>query len=123
MKLLTAILGLAAFALGAPAPSAEHGLNVDVKLDLGLGGTGQASPLGVKLEMQGNSEVKAVVTNNAERSLKLLKVGTLLDSIPVEKVAVSSKGKLAMLSMKDLYTDQGNNRWRNALPWHQAPYA
>jgi hypothetical protein len=123
MKFLTAILGLASFALGAPAPSPEPGLNVDVKLDLGLGGTGQASPLDVKLEMQGNSEVKIVVTNNAERSLKLLKVGTLLDSIPVEKVAVSSKGKLAMVSTTDLHTNQETNRWRNALPWHQAPYA
>jgi hypothetical protein len=98
MKLLTAILGLVPFALGAPTPSAEPASNVDVKLDLGLGGKGQVSPLDVKLEMQGNSEVKAVVTNNADRSLKLLKVGTLLDSIPIEKVAVSSKGMFAMLS-------------------------
>jgi|SRR5688572_352059 hypothetical protein len=92
MKLFATALGLASLALAAPASKHDGGLSLDVKLDLGLGNKASSSPLDVKLELQGNSEVTAVVTNKADRDLKVLKVGTLLDSTPVEKVTVTSKG-------------------------------
>jgi deuterolysin len=53
------------------------------------------SPLvNVKLEMIGNTEVKVSVTNFGGSPLKVLKVGTFLDSSPVEKVEVYAKGKV-----------------------------
>ena len=51
------------------------------------------SPLEVKLEMVGNSAVKASITNNGEAELKLFKTGSILDSAPVEKVGVFQAGK------------------------------
>ena len=91
-----AVLGFASLALAAPALAADGdtGISVDVNLNLGLGSSKSSpSPLDVKLELQGNSEVKAVVTNHAQRDLKLLRLGTLLDSTPVEKVTVSSTSR------------------------------
>ncbi|CAI6340145.1 unnamed protein product [Periconia digitata] len=46
------------------------------------------SPLDVKLEMTGNTAVKAKITNTGSEALKVLKVGSFLDSTPVEKVSV-----------------------------------
>lgn len=46
------------------------------------------SPLEVKLELVGNTEVKASITNNGEVELKLFKTGSILDEVPVEKVGV-----------------------------------
>ena len=94
MKLLAA-LRFVSLALAAPAhPSDSHnGLSVGVNLDSDLGNSRSSSPLDVKLELQGNSEVKAVVTNQGERDLKVLRLGTLLDSTPVEKVAVLSASR------------------------------
>lgn len=51
------------------------------------------SPLDVKLEMLGNSEVKATFINNGRCNLKVLKTGTVLDSAAVQKAWVSSGGK------------------------------
>ncbi|GME55872.1 peptidase m35 deuterolysin protein [Neofusicoccum parvum] len=48
------------------------------------------SPLDVKLEMVGNTEVKATVTNTGASALKLYKTGTLLDKTAVEKVEINS---------------------------------
>ncbi|KAK7705482.1 hypothetical protein SLS57_010016 [Botryosphaeria dothidea] len=48
------------------------------------------TPLDVKLEMIGNSEVKATVTNKGLSALKLYKTGTILDKAPVEKVEINS---------------------------------
>ncbi|KAF2140763.1 uncharacterized protein K452DRAFT_288850 [Aplosporella prunicola CBS 121167] len=48
------------------------------------------SPLDVKLEMVGNTAVKATVTNNGATDLNLLKKGTFMDSAPVEKVEIYS---------------------------------
>lgn len=49
------------------------------------------SPLSIKLESVGNSEVKIAVTNNGEKVLNLLSKGTFLDEVaPVEKVQVYS---------------------------------
>ncbi|CAM1502413.1 Fc.00g043970.m01.CDS01 [Cosmosporella sp. VM-42] len=48
------------------------------------------TPLGVKLELQGNSKVKAVITNNGKKDLKVLKSGTFLDTAAVEKAQVYS---------------------------------
>ncbi|KAI1039448.1 hypothetical protein LB505_002667 [Fusarium chuoi] len=51
------------------------------------------TPLNVELKMQGNSKVKAVITNNGKSNLKLLKVGTFLDTAPVERAQVFSAEK------------------------------
>ncbi|KAF9631833.1 Peptidase M35 deuterolysin [Lasiodiplodia theobromae] len=48
------------------------------------------TPLDVKLEMVGNSEVKATLTNNGDAALKLFKVGSILDKTAVEKAEVNS---------------------------------
>ncbi|KAL1614372.1 hypothetical protein SLS54_009799 [Diplodia seriata] len=48
------------------------------------------TPLDVKLEMVGNSEVKATLTNNGASALKLFKVGSILDKTAVEKTEVNS---------------------------------
>lgn len=50
------------------------------------------TPLDVKLELVGNSEVKATVTNNGKNDLKIMKTGTFLDTAAVEKVEVLSGG-------------------------------
>ncbi|KAI1129856.1 neutral protease [Nemania abortiva] len=47
------------------------------------------SPLDVKIEMVGNTSVKASITNNGFEDLKLFKTGTFLDKKPTEKVKVS----------------------------------
>ncbi|KAF4435381.1 hypothetical protein F53441_13534 [Fusarium austroafricanum] len=51
------------------------------------------TPLNVELKMEGNSKVKAVITNNGKSNLKLLKVGTFLDTAPVERAQVFSAEK------------------------------
>ena len=48
------------------------------------------SPLDVKLEMVGNSAVKATVTNTGASNLKIFKTGSFLDESAVEKVDVFS---------------------------------
>ncbi|KAI1753545.1 metallo proteinase [Xylaria castorea] len=47
------------------------------------------SPLVVKIEQVGNSEVKASITNSGNAALRVLKAGTILDSAPVEKVKIA----------------------------------
>lgn len=54
----------------------------------------RASPLDVKVEQVGNSEVKASITNTGKVGLKVLKTGSILDSAPVEKTKVFQGGKL-----------------------------
>ncbi|KAL1632544.1 hypothetical protein SLS58_011361, partial [Diplodia intermedia] len=46
------------------------------------------TPLDVKLELLGNTGVKASITNTGASALKLFKIGTLLDEQPVEKVEI-----------------------------------
>ncbi|KAI0512490.1 neutral protease [Xylaria bambusicola] len=48
----------------------------------------RASPLDVKIEMVGNSGIKASITNTGSSDLKVLKTGSLLDSVATEKVKV-----------------------------------
>ncbi|KAI0121180.1 deuterolysin metalloprotease [Xylariales sp. AK1849] len=48
----------------------------------------RSGPLDVQLEMVGNTAVKATVTNTGAEDLKIFKIGTFLDSAPVEKVKV-----------------------------------
>ncbi|KAI1291542.1 neutral protease [Xylaria venustula] len=48
----------------------------------------RSSPLDVKIEMVGNSGIKASITNTGATDLKVLKTGTLLDKAPIEKVKV-----------------------------------
>jgi deuterolysin len=50
------------------------------------------APLDVKLEMVGNTAVKASITNSGSNPLKLFKTGTFLDESPVEKVEVFQAG-------------------------------
>ncbi|KAH6894465.1 Deuterolysin metalloprotease family-domain-containing protein [Thelonectria olida] len=72
MKLLA---GLALASLAAAAPMVEKRAS---------------SGLDVSLQMDGNSKVKAVITNNGNKNLKVLKSGTFLDSSAVEKAEVYS---------------------------------
>ncbi|KAF7543428.1 hypothetical protein G7Z17_g10740 [Cylindrodendrum hubeiense] len=72
MKLLA---GLAFASLAAAVPV------MDKRASIGLD---------VELKMQGNSKVKAVITNNGKNSLKVLKSGTFLDTSAVEKAQVFS---------------------------------
>jgi deuterolysin len=46
------------------------------------------SALDVKLELTGNTAVKAVITNTGSEDLKVLKTGSFLDNAAVEKVEV-----------------------------------
>ncbi|KAJ3496146.1 hypothetical protein NLG97_g2869 [Lecanicillium saksenae] len=69
MKFTTGLLALASVAAAAPA--------------------GEESPLDVKLEMSGNSAVKAVITNVGKENLKLLRTGSILDKIATQKATVS----------------------------------
>ena len=50
------------------------------------------TPLEVKLELLGNTGVKASITNTGSSALKLFKTGTLLDQQPVEKVEIHAAG-------------------------------
>lgn len=51
------------------------------------------SPLEVKLEVTGNTAVKASITNAGAEALKVLKTGSFLDKAAVEKVEVFQGGK------------------------------
>ncbi|KAF7540336.1 hypothetical protein G7054_g1462 [Neopestalotiopsis clavispora] len=48
----------------------------------------RALSLDVKLEMAGNTAVKAIITNNGADDLKIFKTGTLLEDIATEKINV-----------------------------------
>lgn len=54
--------------------------------------SGAPSPLDVKLEMAGNSQVKATITNNGKNNLKVFKVGTIFDNTSTEKARVATNG-------------------------------
>lgn len=54
--------------------------------------TKRDSPLDVKLEMVGNTAVKAAITNTGDSDLKIFKTGTFLDNSAVEKVEVFQGG-------------------------------
>ncbi|KAF2244174.1 metallo proteinase [Trematosphaeria pertusa] len=59
------------------------------------------SPLDVKLEMTGNTELKASVTNTGSEDLKVLKTGSFLDETAVEKVEVfQGSSKVAFEGIK-----------------------
>lgn len=51
------------------------------------------SPINVELEMVSNSEVKAKITNTGSEALNVFKTGSILDSRPIEKTAVTVGGK------------------------------
>lgn len=51
------------------------------------------SPLDVKLEMTGNTAVKAFITNTGSTDLKVFKTGTFLKDTPIEKLKVFQGGK------------------------------
>ncbi|TLD28017.1 neutral protease [Venturia nashicola] len=62
----------------------------------------RAPALDVKLSPQGNSVVKAVMTNTGASDINLLNKGTFLDKAAVEKVAVSSDGKSQFFAISRL---------------------
>ncbi|KAK6218798.1 hypothetical protein LQW54_002724 [Pestalotiopsis sp. IQ-011] len=63
-----------------------------------------ASPLDVKIEHVGNSEVKATVTNTGSTSLRVLKAGSLFDESAVEKTKVSQGASKVAFTGLRLYT-------------------
>ncbi|GAP92034.1 putative deuterolysin metalloprotease [Rosellinia necatrix] len=63
------------------------------------------SPLDVKLEMIGNTEVKASITNTGSAPVKVFKTGSILDSRPVEKVKVFQGSKELDFNGMRLYVD------------------
>lgn len=75
MKVIAGLMALAS--LAAAAPSVEKRA---------------PSPLDLKLEMVGNSEIKATFTNNGKNNIKVLKTGSILDSAAVEKAKVTADG-------------------------------
>lgn len=50
------------------------------------------APISVRLEMIGNTAVKAVITNNGPEDLKIFKTGTFLEDSATEKVEVYQHG-------------------------------
>jgi deuterolysin len=82
MKVFANIVALAALAAAAP-PAAPNSPTVEVKL-----------------EMQDNSNVKAVVTNMGSEEIKIFKHSGLLGKGPIRKVQVSSAGELASYTYK-----------------------
>lgn len=62
----------------------------------------RAPALDMKLSSQGNTLVKAVITNTGASDVNLLNKGTFLDKAPVEKVTVSSNGKSYLFAISTL---------------------
>jgi hypothetical protein len=58
-----------------------------------------AAGLDIQLTAEGNTIVKAVITNKNPLAVELLNKGTILDAGHVEKVSVSSQGKFAFASL------------------------
>ena len=63
----------------------------------------RAPAVSVTLSSVGGSVVKAVIKNNAEKDLTLLKSGSFLDSAPVEKATVSKNGKALLPLLQNIY--------------------
>lgn len=58
--------------------------------------TQRGGPLDVKIEVVGNTNVKASITNTGKEPLKVLKTGSILDSAAVEKTQIfSASGPVA----------------------------
>lgn len=68
------------------------------------------SPLDVKLEMTGNTELKASVTNTGSEDLKVLKTGSFLDETAVEKVEVFQGSKFPRIHAL-------SRQERRLIPW------
>lgn len=52
--------------------------------------TKRETPFDLKIELVGNSEVKASLTNKGSEDVKVFKTGSILDDITVEKSRVFS---------------------------------
>jgi len=61
------------------------------------------SALDVKLELTGNTAVKAVITNTGSEDLKVLKTGSFLDKATVEKVNVYQGCKCFVSASEEQY--------------------
>lgn len=80
MKFINGLLALAAVAAAAP---------------------GAVSSLNIHLEKAGNSEIKATITNNGNKNLKLFKTGTILD----ERITEAEKAVVLLDGMISSVTD------------------
>lgn len=88
MKLFIALAIVVGSAMAAPSLNKTPSPTPDARLD-------------VKLEPVGNSEVKAVITNNGKDDIRIFKPGTMLDESPIQKVKVAAYGTdlFAMFSL------------------------
>ena len=60
------------------------------------------SPLDVKIELNGNTAVKALITNTGGEDIKILKTGTLFEDLPTEKVEVFQGSKYKTTTREQL---------------------
>lgn len=60
------------------------------------------SPLDLSLELIGNTAVKAILKNNGAEALKVLKTGSILDNLEVEKSEVFAGCKLSLVLGKSM---------------------
>jgi len=63
--------------------------------------TKRASALDVKLEMAGNTAVKAVITNTGAEAIKIWKTGSLFGQHATEKVQVFQGSKFDLIVRKE----------------------
>ncbi|KAJ2994447.1 hypothetical protein NUW58_g1558 [Xylaria curta] len=66
------------------------------------------SPLVVEIAQVGNSEVRASITNTGNAALRVLRTGSILDSVPVEKVRVSQGAEAVPFTGVRLYVHTNN---------------
>lgn len=79
------------------------------------------SPLDVKLEMVGNTEVKATVTNTGADNLKLYKAGSLLDTAAVEKVEIYNAGRRLPLASSSCKANTSQSPVSTSMVFASAP--
>ncbi|KAG8415765.1 hypothetical protein J3458_009586 [Metarhizium acridum] len=48
-----------------------------------------ARPLDVQFQMDGNSAIRATITNNGKKDLKIFRTGTILDSSAIQKTRIT----------------------------------
>lgn len=102
MKFLAGLAALASVA--AAAPSAP-------------------TPLDVQLEMTGNSQVKATITNHGKNNLRIFKTGTILDKSAIQKVQITGEGKVPLNTPTlSAMTNNEPRRQGRLLPRHPSAH-
>lgn len=74
--------------------------------------SGAPTPLDVKLEMAGNSEVKATISNTGKNDLKVFKVGTIFDKPATEKARVTTGGTVDTTQFESSFGQSTNTKYR-----------